>query len=183
MVLTQIQYIDRVAEHTVDNGRLLSQSIRQRRNQVVDLQGVQYTRVITPKTDSQGRPIPQPDSAANFYVSISPDMVYMERFEFKLIVESAVGSNFRVKVDGVDITAYLMAQYDGQWITGNGIYPSIDINKNYDILEAASDMYAEGRGGIANELVKPGYKQIQISASDTFGVTLSLYCKYSHLNR
>lgn len=183
MILSQREYIDKIARRTAENKDLLDLSLRQRRNQVVDLQGVQYTRVITPKTDSQGRPIPQPDSAANFYVSISPDMIYMERFEFKLIVENAVGANFRVKVDGVDISAYLMAQYGGQWVSGSGIYPSIDINKNYDILEAASDMYAEGKGDIANELVRSGYKQIQITANDTFGVTLSLYCKYSHTLR
>lgn len=183
MVLTPLQYIDRIAENTVENRKLLSQDIRQRRNQVVDLQGVQYTRVITPRLDPSGKPIPQPDSAANFYISISPDMIYMERFEFKLIVEDAVGSNFRVFVDGVDVTAYLMAQYDGQWISGNGIFPSIDIHKNYDVLEAASDMYSEGKDELANMLVRPGYKQIQITANDTFGVTMSLYLKLSHMNR
>lgn len=171
MVLTPIQYIDRVAERAVENGRLLSQGLRQRRNQVVDLQGIEFTRVGTEEY--------QP----SFYVSISQDMIYMERFEFKLIIENASGGNFRVSVDGLDITAYLMAQFDGQWITGNGIFPALDINKNYDILEAASDLYAEGRSALAEKLVSPGYKKITISSNDPFTVTMSQYIKYSHLNR
>lgn len=169
MVLNE--YINRIAENTVRNKEQLLQDIRQRRNQVVDLQGVEYTRVGTEEY--------QP----SFYVSISPDMIYLERFEFKLIVENATGSTFRVSVDGVDITAYLMAQYDGQWITGDGIYPSMDIHRNYDILEAASDMYAEGKDELANALVRPGYKKITISSDEPFTVTLHGYWKYSHMNR
>lgn len=169
MVLNQ--FINRIAENTVKNKEQLNQDIKQRRNQVVDLQGIEFTRVGTREY--------QP----SFYVSISPDMIYMERFEFKLIVEGATGSNFRVSVDGVDITAYLMAQYDGQWITGDGVYPSMSIHKNYDVLEAASDMYAEGKTALAESLVRPGYKKIVISASQPFTVTMSQYIKYSHMNR
>lgn len=212
-----------VAERMADNKQLLRQQYTQRRNQVVDLYGVEYTR----QGDS--------GSPAEFYISISPDMVYLERFEFKLIVHPFVSSvqsatadytgntgnrtlgvtqnpiaitpnphnhsmnhshnivsgvtlthttasDFRVSVDGIDITAYLMAQY-GSWISGEGVYPAIDIEKNFDLLEVASDLRAGGYETEAKAIVAPGYKKVSITSDSPFQITLVNYLKYSHLNR
>ena len=222
MIITQDEAIERIAEQTVKNKERWSESLKQRRNQVVDLYGVEYTR------------LGDKNAPATFYISISPDMVYLERFEFKLIIQpfmatSGAGtgeatvsvdntslsisggnitpnphkhttqshshtvtqgvsqihtsaSDFKVHIEGIDVTPYLMAQY-GSWINGEGVYPSLKIGEDYDILEAASDMRGEGKIAQAEKLVRPGYKPVSISSASPFQVTLVLYSKYSHLNR
>lgn len=244
MILTPEEALVRVSERVAENKKRIDRDLKQRRNQVVDMYGVEYTR--------QGAK----NHPAKFYISISPDMVYLERFEFKLIVQpfqSAVGgigstsltvsggpggaefitaedlddilnanscsgypddssgggggsasispnphthtvtagiteatttaNDFRVRVEGIDITPYLMAQYGGNWLNGEGVYPSLEIGKDYDILEVASDLIGEGRKTDADKLVRSGYKAIEISASSPFSITLVNYLKYSHLNR
>lgn len=227
MVNTFDEAVGVIAENTFVNKQNIEQKDFQRRHNFVDLYGVEYTR-----QGDGGAP-------ATFYISISTDMVYLERFEFKLIVQpfvSTVSSNgiqsatvtvnsrslsanynygsvtispnphnhttqphthnvvsgvsmthttasdFRVSIEGVDITAYLMAQY-GSWISGEGVYPSIDIGKDYDILEVASDLVAQGRMDDADKLTSSGYKRVEISSDSPFQVTLVNYLKYSHMNR
>ncbi len=222
MIYSQEQFISRIAKNTAENRRLLDYTMRQRRNQSVDLHGIEFTR-----QGDNGYP-------ATFYLSISPDMVYLNRLEFKLIIQpfvssAGVGTNttvieldeteleiesgqikpnphthtmtkhshgltggiattpttasdFRMSVEGIDVTPYLMAQY-GAWISGEGVYPSLDINKNYDLLEVASDMCAEGRKDLADKLTESGYKQVQLSSASPFSATLVWYPKYSHSNR
>lgn len=222
MILTQDQFIEKIARRTADNTRILSESLKQRRNQVTDLNGVEYTR--------QG----SANFPATFYISISPDMVYLERYEFKLIISSFLTSNgiatnvavpvveptrltlngttispnphtheltphthglnagigstpvtasdFRVFAEGLDISAYLASQHDS-WISGEGVYPDININHYYDMLKVASVMHAEGKHDEADLITKSGYKRIQISSGSPFSVTMVLYCKYPHLNR
>lgn len=225
MILSQEEAILRVSERVAENKKRIDHTLRQRRNQVVDMYGVEYTR-------QGGSGVP-----AKFYISVTPDLVYLERFEFKLIVQPflsttggigpasldvrPVGSgshssvtpsdvadmlditpnphthnvtsgisqipttanDFRVRVEGIDITPYLMAQYGGNWIDGEGVYPSLDIGKDYDLLEVASDLIGEGREADADKILSSGYKLIEISAGGTFAVTLVLYLKLSHLNR
>lgn len=244
MILTQEEALVRVSERVAENKKRIDQMLRQRRNQVVDMYGVEFTR--------QGAA----NAPARFYISISPDMVYLERFEFKLIVQpfvSTVGAvqgtslsvsgtgggydivtpsdlasilngdscsglpddtgsdgtitsgvtpnphshdlergifkttvtanDFRVRVEGIDVTPYLMAQYGGAWLDGEGVYPSLNIGEDYDILEVASDLIGEGRQADADKLLRSGYKAIEISAGGPFSVSLVLYLKYSHLNR
>ena len=65
-----------LAERTASNGRDIRQANLQRRNQVVDLFGVESTR--------QG----DANNPAEFRISVSQDLIYYERFEFKLIVQS-----------------------------------------------------------------------------------------------
>lgn len=227
MILTQNQAIQRLSEKVYDNTRNLRQKDRQRRNTFVDLYGIEFTR----QGDS-GTP-------AKFYISITPDMIYLERFEFKLIIQpfasysngmettvvdveptslsvtenqttnahtvtpnphdhstkphthnltsgitltQTTADDFRVYIEGIDVTAYLMAQY-GSWINGEGVYPSLDINKNYDVLEVACDMMAEGRESDVNKLTHSGYKEIKITSSAPFQVTLVNYLKMSNMNR
>lgn len=225
MIVTQEEALIRVSERVAENKKRIDHMLKQRRNQVVDMYGVEYSR--------QG----SENAPARFYISISPDMVYLERFEFKLIVQPFVSTaggvgpatldlrgvgterkesvtpsevadmlditpnphthnvsagisqitttanDFRVKIEGIDITPYLMAQYDGAWLDGEGVYPSLNIGEDYDILEVASDLIGEGRKADADKLLRSGYKAIEISASGTFAITLVLYLKLSHLNR
>lgn len=233
-MITIDKAIERIAERTVENTEDIRRLNLQRRNPPVDIYGMEFTR--------QGGP----GAPATFYISISPDMVYMERFEFKLIIQPflttsgtstgqseisiketsiipsdyarvegdtlyidhntvidphthevenhshkqtpgagltpVTASDFLISVEGIDVTPYLMAQY-GTWINGEGVYPSIDLNKDYDLLEVASDFMAEGRKEDAHTITKAGYKQIQITSESLFSVTLVLYCKYAHCNR
>lgn len=220
MWMTQGEALERVAMVTANNAKLLKQNYTQRRDVPVDLYGIEFYR--------QG----DANYPATFYISISPDMIYMERFEFKLIIQpfmastGVVGetslspgpyatvneprlilsnqavtpnphthtltpgmssipvtaSDFRISVEGIDVTAYLMAQYDS-WINGEGVYPSLDVAKNYDLLQVASDLVAEGREADAGKLTEAGYKKIQISSGSPFSSVLVLYSKYSHMNR
>lgn len=228
MELTYDEALGIVAERAYLNKKNIDQKDTQRRHNFVDMYGVEYTR-----QGDGGAP-------ATFYISISPDMVYLERFEFKLIIQpfvstvsssgiqsttvtvnnrSLAGSisgstvsispnphnhttaphthnvvsgvsmvhttanDFRVSIEGVDITAELMAQYGGSWINGEGVYPSLTIGEDYDILEVASDLVAQGRESDANKLTSSGYKAVSISSSAPFQVTLVNYLKYSHMNR
>ena len=220
MWMTQGEALERVAQVTAKNATLLRQNYTQRRDAPVDLYGIEFYR----HGDA--------NYPATFYISITPDMVYMERFEFKLIIQSfmstageigetdlsagpyatvqeprlilsdqavtpnphthtitpglsstaVTASDFRVKIEGIDVTPYLMAQYDG-WISGEGIYPSLDINKNYDILQVASDLVAEGNASGADLLTSSGYKKVEISSGSPFDVVLVNYLKMSHANR
>ena len=80
-MITYERAINRLAERVTDRTQE-SRNIRlQRRNQVVDIYGMEFTR--------QG----DVEKPASFYVSISPDLIYFERFEFKVIIES-----FRVPI-------------------------------------------------------------------------------------
>lgn len=214
--------INRIAERTFDNTETIRQMKKQRRNQVVDIYGMEFTR--------QGGP----GAPATFYISISPDMIYLERFEFKLIIQPFLtttgvstssasvaiedtsltiqngqitpnphkhtvtththstspgasltpvsNADFLVSIEGIDISPYLMAQY-GSWINGEGVYPSIKIDEDYDILEVASDFIAEGRKDDADILTKAGYKKVEVTGNKLFSVTLVNYLKYSHALR
>lgn len=222
MIISGQEAIQKIAERSYYNKKNIEQSDQQRRHNFVDLYGVEYTR-----QGDNGFP-------ATFYISISPDMVYLERFEFKLIISPFLSGNgggtnvaapvieetsltiqngqispnphshnltahthgltpgigstpvtasdFRILIEGIDVTAYLMAQY-GEWIDGEGVYPSIEIGKDYDILEVASDMIAEGKKDQADKLTSSGYKRVQITSAHPFSVTLVNYLKYSHMNR
>lgn len=222
MILSIGEALERMSQRVYDNKTSIRQDNVQRRNEFVDVYGTEFYR----NGDA--------NAPARFYISVSKDMIYYLRFQFKLIITPFVSttsggtspttvsmngtslsvsgssispnphshttnahthnlisgitqtpvtaSDFRVSVEGIDITPYLMAQHDS-WISGEGVYPSIDIDKNYDILEVISDMRAEGRDADAALIERVGYKPVEISASAPFGCTLSLYLKYSHPGR
>lgn len=246
------QAFDILAERTLQNMEDIRQKNLQRRHQVVDLYGVEYSR------------LGDINNPAVVYISISPDMEYIERFQFKLIItpfSSSVGSmsssgtgsigstsldveheititqtgtdeydfdiqdpevdpnphthsvsgitltstpgvtktnvpstaQFKVKVfdpvddpsgaNAVDISELLASQYNGRWITGEGVYPSLQIDHDYDILQVACELEGLGLTRQRKLLTDPGYKGIIIEADCPFGVTLVNYLKYSHLNR
>lgn len=226
MRITYEQALNRIAERTYENRKQLKKDIDQRRTGFVDVYGDEFTR--------QG----DANNSAKFYVSVSNDLVYFERFQFKLYVQPFVttvaggtdsanvivnntnlsvnnnnitpnphrhsteahthnlisgislvettATDFRVKIHGNDITAYLIEQQSGEWIDGQGLYPSNkldDITDFYDVLEVASMANAMGQTELAESLLKPEFKLIEITGNAPFQVSMYLYMKYSHLNR
>lgn len=71
MILTYEQVLQRLAERTNDNTRQLRRSVQQRRNGMEDLYGTFFT--------AEG----DAENPAEFYISLSPDYVYLEQFAFK----------------------------------------------------------------------------------------------------
>lgn len=69
------KFLNTIAERTIDNTRVLKRDINQRRNGMEDLYGVAFTEYG------------DAENPAEFYISISPDMVYLERFAFKFAIE------------------------------------------------------------------------------------------------
>lgn len=246
MIMTYEQFLNRLAERTYDNTRQLKRVIEQRRNGMEDLYGVEFTH----NGDAE--------HPATFYVSVSPDLVYYERFALKLIIEpfsssvagvsgggemtigdtslafngsgggqyiisgtstldensesgsltpnphthtvsgsigglsygikkiSTSSAVWRVEIDGIDITDYLIEQHDGEWIHGEGIYPTNRLEDRedfYDILDVASMMTAEGEIESRNKILAPTFKKVQVYSDAPFGLTAFLYLKYSHTNR
>ena len=92
-----------LAERTADIAKDGRQAGRQRRNQVVDIFGMEFTR--------QG----DTNNPAVFYVSVSPDLIYYERFEFKLII-----SSFAMPLAGSGSTDQATVAINAQNLTTTG---------------------------------------------------------------
>lgn len=178
MIYSQMDYINLIAQRTAYSRELLAQDLKQRRDQVVDIQGVEYHRSLSMEP---GTPIP----IGRIPIAVSPDLIYWERFEFKITTYAASQGvdGFKIFLEGVDISPYLAAQYNS-WVDGEGIFPSDKVNKNYDVLLAASYMIIDGRDDLAERILKPGYKLISIAATYPMQVILTMaHCKFSHTNR
>lgn len=126
MKLTRQKQLNILAERTHDLKKNISEKDKQRRNQVVDLFGEDISR-----QSSNGE--------ATMHVSVSPDLVYYERFQFKIYIDDAPTlTNFQVwawllvkqsngsyQRQNVDLTPYLKAtavDEDGQilpWVNGD----------------------------------------------------------------
>ena len=171
--MTYDEVINRIAEVTRDNKEDLRKSRLQRRTEFTDLYGVPFYA----ESDS--------DHQARFYISVSPDLVYFMRFQFKLYVQDFGGSgdgNFKIYISGIDVTDYLVEQEFGGWIDGAGLYPTNDVEDSedfYDLLDVATLLYNEGKTDDADKLLNPGFKTMRISADSSFKVTMYLYMKYS----
>ena len=198
-LVTLDQYLNSLAEKTLDNSRQLKRDIHQRRNGMEDLYGVCFSAHATePKS---GR------YTARFYISLSPDYVYLHRFAFKFVIMPSItegedpseGRDWRVtigtkKVNGVyvpvDVTDYLKEQQDippeDPLFEGEGVYPSNQLDDRedfYDILDVVSVMYAEGEDDSAEAIIKPIFKPVEISSVKPFSLDAYLYLKYSNCNR
>lgn len=199
-VITLDQYLNSIAERTIDNKQQLKRSVHQRRNGMEDLYGVCFSAHATePKS---GR------YTARFYISLSPDYVYLHRFAFKFVIMPSIiegedpseGRDWRVTIGTkkvgddyvpVDVTDYLKEQQDidpsDPLFEGEGIYPSnglTDTVENfYDILDVVSVMIAEGNDDEAEAIIKPIFKPVEISSVKPFSVDAYLYLKYSNTNR
>lgn len=98
--------LDIVAEKTYHNSKKLSQNDRQRRDEFVDLYGIEFSR-----NGSQNTP-------AVFHVSVSGDASYLERFQFKIVIEafqSTAGSetsSVSLKENPDNVTGETLNLYD-----------------------------------------------------------------------
>ena len=91
-----------------------------------------------------------------------------------------------MKIDGVDITAELIEQHDGDWIDGEGIFPNNrleDVEDFYDILDVASLLDAQGRTADREKILYPRFKKVEIVSDAPFGCDAYLYMKYSNISR
>lgn len=195
-IITLDQYLNSIAEKTLDNSRQLKRDVHQRRNGMEDLYGVCFSAHATEL--KSGR------YTARFYISLSPDYVYLHRFAFKFVIMPSItegedpseGRDWRVEIGGQDITDYLKEQQDidpsDPLFEGEGIYPSnglTDTVENfYDILDVISVMIAEGQDPDDSEsavyqLLKPNFKPVEISSVKPFSVDAYFYAKYSVVNR
>ena len=217
------KFLNMLAEKTIDNTQQLKRGVNQRRNGMEDLYGICFS--------ANG----DANNPASFYISLSPDYVYLQRFAFKFVIkpftttvkgatESAsvsvdqtslgvsgssispnphghgtqphthnvingmafvntTSSYWRVKIAGIDITSYLAAQYGGEWISGEGIYPNSSMTDFYDILQVASDMTAIGEIVNREQILASEFKKIEIVSDAPFGVDAYLYLKYGNTNR
>lgn len=158
--------INILAENVYDIKKKQRINSVQRRNQTVDMYGYELT---ASGTSSQ---------SAILGVSVSQDMIYYSRFEFKVVISNSSSTSFTIKIDGIDVTAYFKAQFGGSWLSGNGIYPNKG-TANYDVLKAVGYMNEVDR----NTVLEPGYKEIEVIGNGNFDVKLYMYMKYSHANR
>lgn len=240
-LITIEEYMNILAEKTYDNSRQLKRGVHQRRNGMEDLYGVCFSA----NGDAQ--------HPATFYVSLSPDYVYLERFAFKFVIKpyastvagasssgggggesgatslaiesevdsgtstliesidpnphahseggggtttvtvdygihniSTTSTNWRVAIDGEDITAYLIAQHDGEWIQGEGVYPNDRLGQPqdfYDILEVCDVLTDLGEIEMRDKILASKFKRVEIFSDAPFGVDAYLYLKYPHANR
>ena len=241
-LITYEQYLNMLSEKAIDNSRQLKRGVHQRRNGMEDLYGVCFS--------ANG----DANHPASFYISLSPDYVYLERFAFKFVIKpytssvagvsgggsltigetslsgggsgeyvidgtstltedssgispnphthTASGSiggleygvhkvnttstDWHVFIDGVDITAYLIAQHDGAWITGEGVYPTNRLDRRidfYDVLEVCDVLTDEGRIEDRDKILESRFKRVDITSDAPFGIDAYLYLKYSNLNR
>lgn len=242
-LITYEEYLNMLSERVLDNSRQIRHDKHQRRNGMEDLYGVCFS--------ANG----DANHPATFYISLSPDYGYLERFAFKFVIKpytssvagvsgggemtigetelsgggsgeyiiggtstlaedssgispnphthSASGSiggldygvhkvnttstTWSVKIDGIDITPYLIAQHDGEWISGEGIYPNTkledDIENFYDILEVCDVLTSEGETAKREQILRSRFKPIQIGSDKPFGIDCYMYLKYSHTNR
>lgn len=187
------------------------------------------------------------NSPATFYISLSPDYVYLERFAFKFVIKPFVSSvagasggsltvndtlltidaqqdpntgqisanaspnphshtisgtiggldygithigtsstNWHVRIAGVDITPYLIAQHDGDWINGEGVFPNEElghVGDFYDILEVCDVLTDEGKIAEREAILASRFKKVEIISDAPFGCDAYLYVKYPHANR
>lgn len=194
-LVTIDEYLNMLSEKTLDNSKQLKRDIHQRRNGMEDLYGVCFSAHANELKDGR--------YTAKFYVSLSPDYVYLHRFAFKFVIMPSItegedpseGRDWKVTIgtlnnQPVNITDYLKEQQGLQpsdpLFSGEGIYPSSsldDIEDFYDILDVVSVMIAEGDEDKANAIISPRFKPVTISSLKPFSVDAYLYLKYSNTNR
>lgn len=111
-LVTYEQYMNGLTEKVIDNSKQLKRSVQQRRNGMEDLYGVCFSAHATVPEDGK--------YTAKFYLSLSPDYVYMHRFAFKFVIMPSIldgsapstDNDWEVTIGGVDITDYLKEQQD-----------------------------------------------------------------------
>lgn len=102
----QIAY-NRLSERIYDNTKELDRTRKQRRTEFTDLYGVPY------------QAIGDNNVPATFYISISPDLVYYMRFQFKLAIQP-----FLSTVSGGTGNAEVQVQNTSLSVSNNNITPN-----------------------------------------------------------
>lgn len=193
-MIDEWQAINIIAERAYENRKQLKQARRQRRTEFVDIYGV---------------PMPMEAVTSSVYETrlfISLDHEYWERFGFKLRVvcdQDISPDEFVFKIGErdsnedsprpIDISEYLEGQY-GYWVEGDGYYPTdteYDLGNEdvddpgyyYDILDACSLMWAEGRETAVNQILRAGTKVVRVECPIPCEVTFVPFIKYSTINR
>lgn len=93
------------------------------------------------------------------------------------------------KIEGVDLKPYFMADHDGDFINGAGVFPTDDLTSDddpedfYDVLAALGDMRYDGHVTDAEKIEKGGWKTITIDVPAPTRIILHPFIKYSVLNR
>lgn len=208
--------LDILAERTVSHTKNIKEKDRQRRNSVIDLYGIEVYReakLINGKYE------------AVFPLAISRDLTYYLRLQFKVLIETSSANEFSIYVRSsvntgekdeegdwiyrkrdIDITPYLMAEQDGDWIDGenrdstgdNRFWPNDELPDNepsneppntYDLMSVVSMMEAEKRQGSetkgyeAEAIERVEMKKIVIKANAAYKAAVQFYPKYGDLNR
>lgn len=158
--------INILAENVYELKQKQRYSSVQRRNQSVDMYGYELT--------GHG----SASSPATLGISVSQDLIYYNRYEFQIVIENASATSFQILIDGIDLTPYFQSQFNGAWITGNGVYPNKG-TAHYDVLLATGYMNEAEQ----NQILEPGYKEVQVVGNGDFDVKIINYMKYSHCNR
>lgn len=107
MLLTLEQYLNRLAEKSVDNTKQLRKQVQQRRNGMEDLYGVMFS--------AEG----DADNPASFYISLSPDYVYLEQLAFKFVIRP-----YTTTVKGGTSSAVVEVNDTSLAISDNAITPN-----------------------------------------------------------
>ena len=85
-----------LAEKTLDNTRQLKKGVNQRRNGMEDLYGVCFSA----NADAS--------NCARFYISLSPDYVYLHRFAFKLIIKPYASTVYGMTSGDIDQSVFII---------------------------------------------------------------------------
>lgn len=137
--------------------------------------------LVTDDFDKEYSTVANDDVTGLIYLSISSDMTYIERWEFKMIVERETEADFetlRIILDEVDLTNAFKAQFPN-WVTGTGMYPDETVNNRYNILEAIDTIPEAQRTAI----LKQGYHKLEFVANGLFSVKIREFKKYAFINR
>lgn len=188
-MVTLADALEQVTERTVETRTLWRQAIRQRRTEFTDIYGVPY------QNEKNSKKIHE------YHIGIPLDLAYYERFQFKLFISSANAINpdtfkFEMGDPGtpddveimVDLTDYLEEQ-QGEWVTGDGYFPSENIDDRdesgsfYDILDACGLLKAVDGDDAVNTVLRPGNKLIRITSVEDCDVSFIPYFKCSTVNR
>lgn len=210
------QALDVLSERAVSHTKNIKEKDRQRRNSVIDLYGVEVYRESEPVDGKH---------EAVYPMAISRDLTYYLRFQFKVLIYTSSATQFSIYVRSsvntgekdsegeyiyrkrdIDITPYLMAEQDGDWIDGenrdstgdNMFWPNDDLPDNepsdeppntYDLMSVVSMMEAEKQNGDetkgyeADAIERVEMKKIVIKANAAFKGAVQFYPKYGDLNR
>ena len=139
------QYLNMLSERVIDNSRQLKRGVHQRRNGMEDLYGIEFTR-----NGDANHP-------ATFYISISPDLVYYERFDFKFIIGA-----YQSSVAGITL--------DGQGVEIGDTSLAVNVNSGSDIISGTSTLEDFSSGSVSPNPHKHPLSGGSITGGASYGI-------------